>query len=246
MNVSVVIPVWNDAYTVKFCIESIAPYVDEVVAVDDWSTDGSDVVIHEMATRFPNVKYYKTEARRLCGMTRMLGLSVSTNKKVLFIDADDIFCGDYLRLKQITDTPSYVGLIDVRGDLNHIRMPYDSPWTIHRDACHVCVDLERNPGFKWGDKSSYVDSGPLALGDFCFWHLQGVKPDDRMVNRMCEWYNKAGSKEKPTLVEVLNSQKLCHFDHSLTELWPDCLKSESRFELQFDETYKVIGRTDNT
>ncbi len=91
MRFSVVVPVYNVEQYLEQCLESLQAqdYTDfEVICVNDGSTDGSQKILVEWETIFPQMKVIDRENGGLSA-ARNTGLSVATGDYVLFVDSDD-------------------------------------------------------------------------------------------------------------------------------------------------------------
>ena len=87
-TVSVVIPAYNIAEYIGRAIESVLTQTrkaDEIIVVDDGSTDGTADVIKKYV---PRVKYVHQENRGLAG-ARNTGIREATSRWVAFLDGDD-------------------------------------------------------------------------------------------------------------------------------------------------------------
>lgn len=95
---SIIVPVFNAEEYLGACFGSIAAQDHEnleVIFVDDGSTDGSAVVCDEFARRDPRVKVVHRENRGVSA-ARNAGLSASTGRYILFVDADDRIAQDHV------------------------------------------------------------------------------------------------------------------------------------------------------
>ena len=92
MRLSVIIPAWNAAETLRSCVESVlaatAGVEAEVIVVDDGSTDGTAVLLREMAARHGEIRPLFQENRGVSA-ARNRGLDAAGGEWVLFADADD-------------------------------------------------------------------------------------------------------------------------------------------------------------
>lgn len=91
-NISVVIPVYNGENFIINTIESLlnqTRVVEEIVIVDDKSTDRTNIVL-EKFSNFYNIKVYHLEKNMGVSYARNFGASKSNSEWILFIDADDI------------------------------------------------------------------------------------------------------------------------------------------------------------
>ena len=95
--ISVVIPVFNGAAYVGQAIESVlnqTPPPDEIVVVDDGSSDSTAEVVQ----RYP-VQFHR-QANQGPGAARNLGIRESSGEFLAFLDADDLWLPDKLRLQK--------------------------------------------------------------------------------------------------------------------------------------------------
>lgn len=87
---SVVIPVFNEAQTLREVVEKVlkVPHLLEVVIVDDCSTDGTDQVINGLCEEFPQL-HWKRHQKNL-GKTAALrtGFAITKGDIVIVQDAD--------------------------------------------------------------------------------------------------------------------------------------------------------------
>ena len=208
MKLTALIPAYNDAYTLQFCLASIAPHFDEVLVLDDASTDETPEVCLAAVCAHPHVRYIHHKGQQL-GWVRareaLLQHADDCNGRagrpdhLFWLDADDVLC-EYSAhlLQEIAAGPSPVVLLqlcEMWGDFHHTTQRLR-----HYDRCHVYT--RRSPGtlLHWeggamaklsvsalppamavNRKSAIANrqwpSGPL------FFHLKGVKPDRRLVER---------------------------------------------------------------
>jgi glycosyltransferase involved in cell wall biosynthesis len=92
MKFSVVIPLYNSENTIKACLESVftqtrIDLVDEIVIIDDGSTDNSIKIIKE---EFPG-KYIKIISKKNGGAAsaRNIGIKFAKNRFIALLDSDD-------------------------------------------------------------------------------------------------------------------------------------------------------------
>lgn len=102
MQLSLIIPVWNDPKGLKRILEQVAQLrvFSQVVVVDDASTIpcapkdiGIDPASYPLA-----LKYRRIRKNRGAGYARNLGLKYATGSHVLFFDSDDLFTPDIVTL----------------------------------------------------------------------------------------------------------------------------------------------------
>lgn len=187
------IPCFNDEQTIVPAVRAIAPHVDEVVVYDDCSTDRSPELLEglERGQDVPNLRVVRGEGRQAnwCGARNQL-LELTAARKLLFIDADDIFYEDQANeLERLLAGPEphvQLGLLELWGDYHcgtgrGVRHP-------HHDPCHVYIDRSAVPELIWrmDDTFTRVRTGakkPVRYARVLFAHAKGVKSDLRLLHR---------------------------------------------------------------
>ena len=89
--ISVCIPVYNAASSIKACVQSILAqsFQDfEIVLVNDGSTDDSLIVCQQLAEEFPRITLVST-ANQGCTRARGTAVAHSSGTWVTFVDSDD-------------------------------------------------------------------------------------------------------------------------------------------------------------
>jgi glycosyltransferase involved in cell wall biosynthesis len=88
---SIVMPVYNVAPYLPRCLESLAaltPPADEIIVVDDGSTDDCPRILAEFASRLPQMRVIRQENGGLSA-ARNTGLDSARGKYLAFVDSDD-------------------------------------------------------------------------------------------------------------------------------------------------------------
>ncbi|MFC3121280.1 glycosyltransferase family 2 protein [Agaribacter flavus] len=91
-NVSVVIPSKDRANVLERAIRSAygqTVRVDEIIVVDDGSSDGTESLINELTTEFPSLKYVKNPVNKGAPFSRNRGAEESSGSLIAFLDSDD-------------------------------------------------------------------------------------------------------------------------------------------------------------
>lgn len=91
IGISVVIPVYNTEPYLRRCLESVLENVeesDEIIIIDDGSTDNSAAICMEIEEQNPSVTYIRQDNVGL-GCTRNRGVQIASNEYIIFIDSDD-------------------------------------------------------------------------------------------------------------------------------------------------------------
>ncbi|MBD2526708.1 glycosyltransferase [Nostoc sp. FACHB-133] len=95
--VSIIVIFLNAEQFIQEAIESVFSQIYknwELLLVDDGSTDGSSVIAHEYAKKYPEkVRYLEHEEHQNFGKStsRNLGISYAKGEYICFLDADDVF-----------------------------------------------------------------------------------------------------------------------------------------------------------
>ena len=92
MNLSVIVPAYNAEKTLRECLDSVFSQtrpVDELIVIDDGSTDSTRVILQEYADRFPEQFFYKTVENGGQGRARNIGFEMSSGDWIGYVDSDD-------------------------------------------------------------------------------------------------------------------------------------------------------------
>lgn len=90
--VTVIVPVYNAAPWIGACIDSIlgqTSEADEIILVDDGSSDGSAEICRRFAERHAGVRFISQEHKGP-SEARNAGVSAASSEYVVFIDSDDV------------------------------------------------------------------------------------------------------------------------------------------------------------
>ena len=87
-RISVVIPAYNEENRLPGVLKRIPEFVDEVIVVDDGSSDGTYDVAKAFSEKDPRVKAVKLEKNCGKGCAMREGVRQSTGDVVVFMDAD--------------------------------------------------------------------------------------------------------------------------------------------------------------
>lgn len=103
-QISVIIPVYNREKLVAASVESVVnqTYLDwELIVVDDFSTDKTDIVLNELILKYARKKIYyiKNENKKGVSGARNTGMSHAKGKYIALLDSDDLWDKDNLKLK---------------------------------------------------------------------------------------------------------------------------------------------------
>lgn len=95
MNISFIIPAYNCADTIRETIVSIYndnfEEGDEVIIIDDASTDSTSKIIEELSKKYPSIKIVKHNINKgSAAAGRNTGIDVSKNELIFCLDADNV------------------------------------------------------------------------------------------------------------------------------------------------------------
>lgn len=91
-KVSIIIPAYNSAISLKQCVDSVLAqdYENiEVIIVNDGSTDDTSKIAHDIAKKNKNIIVIDQENRGL-GEARNSGVAISSGDYAIFLDSDDL------------------------------------------------------------------------------------------------------------------------------------------------------------
>ena len=142
MKMSVVIPVYNAERHVRFAMDSVLRQTHsdwECVCVDDGSTDGSGAVLDEYAAKDRRFRVVH-QANGGEGAARNAGMDAASGDMIAFLDADDVWHPEALRLiaKAREETGADVIRYGWKAVAGHDGAFEDLP----PDACGHLVDLK--------------------------------------------------------------------------------------------------------
>ena len=196
MKLTALIPVYNDDYALGFCLASIIEHFDEIVVLDDASTDETPEVALGFARAHGHVRYVRHEGRQLGWIEARNRLARFTEGEHLFwLDSDDVLCEYNVGLlRQIAEGPAPIVrlyLTEMWGDFYHTTQRLR-----HYDRCHMYMNRAALRDFAWtGSPAGRGEGGTAARCDVhrevvaqngpgpLFFHIKGVKPDRRLVQR---------------------------------------------------------------
>ena len=110
MTISVIIPSYNAAKWLPAAVASVQAQsrsADEIIIVDDGSTDGTSLLCKEFG---PDIRYVRRENGGLAA-ARNTGVDASSGEWLLFLDADDVLLPDALASLSATAADSEAGVV---------------------------------------------------------------------------------------------------------------------------------------
>ncbi len=188
------IPAFNDAYTLSFCLDSVAPHFGEVIVLDDASVDETPAVLQRATSTWPHIRAERHDGIPLGPIAaRNRLLELARGEHLFFLDADDVLIEHNASLLQeITGMAPLVGvqLAEMWGDFEHTTQRL-----CHYDPCHIYLNRSILDDILWGGHGNLLQRPTYRVSDDydgaivvrgpgpLFWHLKGVKPDWRLAGR---------------------------------------------------------------
>ena len=135
IEVSIITPAYNCKNTIKETYKSIRnqTFLEwEWIVVEDHSTDGSFEFIKEMINDDQNVTILRTEKNSGAAVARNVGINYAKGRFIAFLDSDDLWLKDKLKLQlkfmkdsnyALTYTNYYV--MDNKGKYKELRLKKD-------------------------------------------------------------------------------------------------------------------------
>lgn len=100
--VSIITPVYNSEAHIEECINSVLSQSLsewELLLIDDYSSDSSISIIKKYAQSDPRIKFYLFKKNVGAGIARNKGIEISKNRFIAFLDSDDYWHEDKLKLQ---------------------------------------------------------------------------------------------------------------------------------------------------
>ena len=144
-SLSVIIPNYNKVQYLNKCIESVINQTlkpDEIIIVDDCSTDGSQILISGLKEKYDIIKSIYLDKNAGVSNARNVGLNAASSEYVSFLDSDDYYYADYKLEKEMAlikeydmkgqDIVSYSAMVIVSEYDNPLYIPVlKKPWYLN-------------------------------------------------------------------------------------------------------------------
>jgi glycosyltransferase involved in cell wall biosynthesis len=129
-TVSVCIGAYNRARDIRACIDSVLTQTrpaDEVIVVDDASTDGTCEILESYGDRIILIKRQTNSG--ICPITRNQAAQAATGELIAFLDSDDLWYPEKLTrqvafMERHSEVPlchTLCDVIDAEGKVQHVR-----------------------------------------------------------------------------------------------------------------------------
>ena len=100
--ISLIVPTYNRAYALKQVLDTFFTQekVNEIVFIDDASSDDTSDVVQAFVTKYPTIKvvYHRNLKKSGASFSRLKGVELATNEYILFCDDDEFIGNSYARI----------------------------------------------------------------------------------------------------------------------------------------------------
>ncbi len=144
---SIIIPVYNVGRYLQRCLDSVLEQIsgkDEIILINDGSTDNSLSICLEYQKEYANVKFISQRNAGL-GRTRNIGLLEASNENVIFLDSDDYWEIGTVNVIKSVISQEYIDIL------------YFDAKTVYEGT----IKEEHNPYNRKGKVSTEILSGKL-------------------------------------------------------------------------------------
>jgi hypothetical protein len=201
-NISANIVCNNEKYWIKDSILSIVNLVDEIIYVDDRTSDGSLNIVEELSKIHKNIKIFRYEEHGLknLGDLKNFALKVSKNEFVIRWDADFIAYDDIEKLFDFCEKNKnvYDGYVlcgpNLSGDIYHQpsdKQSFGPECYLFNKQKSKFISNDKYPDYpSFDEKFKYCYPQNTHLGKSHFFiHTNNLKSMERIAyrKRMCEY-----------------------------------------------------------
>jgi len=221
-NISANIVCNNERYWIKESILSIVDLVDEIIYVDDNSSDGSLQIVEELSKKYTNIKIFEFKDHKLAnlGDLKNFALNKSTNDFVIRWDADFIAYDDIYKLFEFcqSNRESYDGYIltgpNLAGDIYHQPLNKEKfgpeCYLFNKNKCQF-TNNGRYPDYPlFEDEFKYCYPQKTNLGkNHFFLHMNNLKSIEKLAyrKRMCDYHLSGSEKDYWNWISEINNNK---------------------------------------
>lgn len=120
-DVSIIIPVHNGSGTLERCLNTLltkSEISQEIILVNDFSTDNSEEIIDSYIQKYPNIKLINSDHNMGAGLARNIGIQCASGKYIGFVDCDDwVDLGLFVAVTRILEqTDADIAIFGVRDE----------------------------------------------------------------------------------------------------------------------------------
>lgn len=251
MNVSVVIPTYNRAHLISRAVHSALSECaggDEIIVVDDGSTDNTEAVVADIQGP---IRYFKTRNSG-AGAARSRGIDESRNPVVTFLDSDDEWLPGKLsiqreifnRYENVVYSFSNFRVRNAHGVVMHDYLKNwhkdERPWDVILGPGISSSDAGIRPE-SWGEFTCYTGNmfRTLLFENYIFTSTLAVRMNDRTRSirfpsdlaffEDWEYFARLANVGDGMYIEVETAIQHGHFGERLTNV-PEILAASSRIK----------------
>lgn len=99
-TIAVIIPNYNSGTYIKKCLDSLLEQeykVNEIIVIDDCSTDESNNIVKEYVKKYNNIKLIENTENRGVSYSRNKGIENAKSEYIMFCDSDDWYEKDAIK-----------------------------------------------------------------------------------------------------------------------------------------------------
>lgn len=125
-TISVIIPTYNSAKTLRRAIKSVKD-ADEIIVVDDASIDKTQDVLKDLSNKYGNLIYVRNEKNIGPYKSRFSGIDIATSDWITFLDADDTMSSSAIgKIKNTLCQNANIDILQMkmRWAITPLRLPY--------------------------------------------------------------------------------------------------------------------------
>ncbi|CAH7462017.1 Glycosyl transferase [Vibrio chagasii] len=170
ISISVVIPLYNKDYCITNTLKSVVEQskkVNEIIVIDDGSTDNSFEVAHEYLTNNSKGIHWELLKKENGGVSsaRNKGLELASNNYIAFLDADDIWYQQFVsdRVEAIINEPRCI----VYSGSHYLNGEFKSPYVTKYKGVVDCFYLRSiKASVVNSSKSIFCKESLISVGGF--------------------------------------------------------------------------------
>jgi len=164
-GISLLVPTQNAASTVELCLRSFANFADEVIIVDNGSTDDTPNIVRGILPEFSHFSFCECPEISDLSENRQYALEQSTYNWVARIDSDYIaYTEGPQKIENLRDqilnsrrtlrpTAFAITQVELFGDFEHVARPVDANGVRDMNSCvtsaHPARIIQRYPGMQF-------------------------------------------------------------------------------------------------
>lgn len=141
--ISIIIPIYNVEKYLRECLSSICQQIeceDEIILINDGSTDNSEMICHEYKRKYSNVILINQENQGQA-VARNIGILTSSQEYIMFVDADDYISDIAIKIiKNILNSDSVDVLLYSADVKNELQDDMPSDYQRKNQYCNKIMD----------------------------------------------------------------------------------------------------------